>query len=59
VGKPFIYTCPRTALNVQGYDDEDEPGTLEGKRYKMFECLACRGFHLVDPETGELMPDRR
>jgi hypothetical protein len=59
MGKPFIFKCPRTGYNVQGYDDEDEPEITEGKRYKMFECLACRGFHLVDPDTGELMGDRR
>ena len=59
MAKPFIFKCPRTGYNVQGYDDDDEPEMVEGKRYKMFECLACRGFHLIDPDTGELMGDRR
>jgi hypothetical protein len=57
--KPFIFRCPRTGYNVQGYDDDDETEMTDGKRYRMFECLACRGFHLIDPDTGKLMGDRR
>lgn len=59
MGKPFIFKCPNTGMNVQGYDAEDEPAPSEAKRYMMVECLACRGFHLVDPATGELMPDHQ
>ena len=59
MAKPFIFKCPKFGLNVQGYDDEDEPERTERRRYKMCECLACGGFHLVDPDTGELISDRR
>jgi hypothetical protein len=45
-----------TGLNVQARDDDD-PAPAGRARFKMFECLACRGFHLVDPSTGALMAE--
>ena len=59
MAKPFIFKCPTTGFDVQGYDDDNGPETVEGMRYRMIECLACRGFHLIDPDTGELARDRR
>lgn len=57
MGRPFLFCCPTTGLNVQARDEDDEPAPAGRARYKMFECLACRGFHLVDPSTGKLMSD--
>ena len=56
MGKLVIFRCPRTGFNVQATDD-DEPEVTDAKHYKMFECLACGGFHLVEPSTGKLMGD--
>lgn len=57
--QPFVFRCPTTGMNVQAFADQDEKPPAGEARYRMTECLACRGFHLVDPETGELMLDRR
>ena len=46
-------------MNVQAFAAEDKDPPAKVARYRMTECLACRGFHLVDPKTGKLMPDRR
>jgi hypothetical protein len=47
----FIYRCPITHLNVQG---TIATGDYEGQTYVTQACLACGGFHLVDPLTGKL-----
>jgi hypothetical protein len=46
-----------TGLNVQARDKDDDPAPAGRARFKMFECLACRGFHLVDSRTGALMTE--
>jgi len=51
----FLYCCPITRLNVQGSVAE---GDFEGQKYITQSCLACGGFHLVDPMTGKL-PERQ
>src|SRR4051812_38600217 len=57
MAKPFTFKCPVTRFTVQSYDEEDGPPPDGRTRYKMIECLACRGLHLVDPQTGGLMAD--
>ena len=51
---PFLFRCPNTGLRVQGWaaDDgsEDDRVTYEGVT-----CLACRGLHMVNPKTGEVL----
>ena len=59
MAKPFLFCCPTTGLNVQAMADDVESTSSDVTAYKMIECLACRGFHLVDPKTGELVTDRR
>jgi len=56
MGKPFLYRCPVTGLTVQGMttDDETSGGVQNGPQ--MVECLACGGFHLVDPSKGPKPP---
>lgn len=51
----FLYCCPITQLNVQGTVAE---GDFEGQKYITQSCLACGGYHLVDPMTGKL-PERQ
>lgn len=56
--KPVLFSCPTTGLNVQLRAAEARSEPVEGAPYRMFECLACRGFHLVDPTNGEVMSRR-
>src|SRR5271157_1018738 len=51
---PFLYQCPATGQNVQGWFAEDV-STAEGESYWPFECLACRRVHLVNPATGRVL----
>jgi hypothetical protein len=50
----FIFRCPSTGLNVQGWF-ADAPGEVEGECYEMVACLACRRIHLVNPATGRVL----
>ena len=59
MAKLFVFRCPRTGFNVEGQDSEEERALVEAVRYQMVACPACGGFHLVDPETGEHMSERR
>jgi hypothetical protein len=47
----FVYRCPRTGLNVQGWiaDDSTEG---EAESYEAVTCTACTRVHLVNPKTG-------
>ena len=56
MGRPFLYCCPVNGMNVQGMtsDDETSGGREHGR--VMVECLACGGFHLVDPAKGPKPP---
>ena len=51
---PFLYRCPTTGQNVQGFfaDDGSENG---GETYETVTCLACRLVHLINPKTGRIL----
>ena len=51
----FIYRCPTTALNVQGWfaDEVADDDTA----YETVTCLACRQVHLVHRATGKVLGD--
>lgn len=51
----FIYRCPVTTLNVQGSADD---GDTESEVVVPQTCLACGQVHLVDPRTGQLVPEK-
>jgi hypothetical protein len=48
----FIYRCPTTALNVQGWTAGDP--SENGGKYGAVTCLMCKQIHLVNPTTGKL-----
>lgn len=50
----FIFRCPTTGMNVQGWvsDDGSENG---GETYETVTCLACSMVHLVNPKTGKTL----
>jgi hypothetical protein len=51
----FVYRCPNTGLNVQGFiaDDPAPAG------YYPVTCLACTRLHLVDPKTFKVAASER
>jgi hypothetical protein len=53
---PFLYRCPNTGLEVQGFvaDDAAKAGGLQPVT-----CLACTRLHLVDPKTAKIADSRR
>jgi hypothetical protein len=50
---PFVYRCPNTGLNVQGFSAEEVPADDES--FETLTCLACRQVHLVNPTTGRVL----
>ena len=51
--RPFIYRCPVTGQNVQGFSTAVDSPDKE-RRYEAVRCLACGHFHMVNPATGKL-----
>ena len=52
----FLYRCPKTRLNVQGWL-ADAPPKPEKQSYDAVTCLACGGVHLVNPASGKTIDD--
>jgi len=50
----FIYRCPATSFNVQGWVADDP---TEGKHdtYEAVTCTACTRVHMVNPKNGKLL----
>jgi len=55
VATAFVYKCPNTGFNVQGFiaDDPAPAG------YHPVTCLACTRLHLVDPKTSKVATSER
>ncbi len=49
----FLYRCPNTGLNVQGFTADDP--TEEDTGYKIMSCTACARVHSVNPKTGKVL----
>ena len=52
----FLYRCPNTGKNVQGWI-ADDPAAYSEHRYEAVSCLACARIHLVNPKTGRSIND--
>ena len=50
---PFLYRCPNTGRQVQGWI-ADDPTDEDDDTYQSLECLACTRVHLVNPKTGRV-----
>jgi hypothetical protein len=50
---PFLYRCPNTGQNVQGFTAEEVNGN--DNVYETITCLACQQVHLVNPGTGKVL----
>jgi hypothetical protein len=53
---PFLFRCPNTGLNVQGWIAEAaENSDAERYEYELVSCIACGQGHLVNPQTGKTL----
>jgi hypothetical protein len=50
----FVYRCPTTGLNVQGWF-ADGPSEHEGEVYETMMCVACTREHLINRSTGRVL----
>jgi hypothetical protein len=50
----YLYRCPTTGRNVQGWSADDPSETGE-QAYVSVSCLACNRLHMVDPKTGKIL----
>ena len=48
----FIYRCPRTGQEVQGWATAD---LGDGETYEPVTCTACGRIHLVNSKSGKLL----
>jgi hypothetical protein len=50
----FVYRCPTTGLNAQGWF-ADDPSEHEGEVYETITCVACTRVHLINRSTGRVL----
>jgi len=50
----FLYRCPNTGLNVQGWV-ADDPNDWGEDTFESMTCTACTRVHLVNPNTGKVL----
>jgi len=51
---PFLYRCPYTGLNVQGWV-ADDPTEREDDAYEAIPCTICTRVHLINPKIGKVL----
>ena len=51
---PFLYRCPNTGTNVQGWI-ADDPDDRDDDSFEAVTCNACSRVHLVNPKTGKVL----
>ena len=49
----FVYRCPNTGLNVEGFA-ADDPTDADTMTYEPMVCAACTRVHLVNPKIGKV-----
>jgi len=57
MGRAYLFCCPTTGQNVQGYSERDPPAAGASPVYEGVVCLACGSLHIVDPATGRLLTE--
>jgi hypothetical protein len=50
----FIFRCPKTRRNVQGWFADDAPANEE-EAYDSVKCPACNRMHFVNRLTGKTL----
>jgi hypothetical protein len=51
----FMFRCPITGLQVQGWSDDDAKD--EEDAFVTVACSACSGAHFVNARTGRALGD--
>jgi hypothetical protein len=51
----FLYRCPNTGLNVQGWVSDDP--SPDDDSFRAVTCTACTRVHLVNPKTGKVLAE--
>jgi hypothetical protein len=54
----FLYRCPNTGLNVQGWSPDEVPDD-EPESYESVTCTACAQLHFVNCVTGKVLGHER
>jgi hypothetical protein len=54
--KPVVIRCPVVGLDAQALL-EAESSESDAVIYRPVACIACGGFHLVNPKTGRLLSE--
>jgi hypothetical protein len=49
----FLYRCPTTGFQVQGWSADDDPEN--GEHFETVTCLACGRPHFVNPKNGRVL----
>jgi hypothetical protein len=53
----FVFRCPNTGLNVQGWSAEDIQD--ERETYESITCTACGQLHFVNRASGKVLTKRK
>jgi hypothetical protein len=53
--RTFLYRCPTTGFQVQGYSPEQTSGDADA--YEVVTCTVCARVHLVNSATGKVLGD--
>jgi hypothetical protein len=51
---PFIFRCPTTGWNVQGWLADDVSAD-DREIYEPVRCNACDGMHFINPTTRRVL----
>ena len=51
----FLYRCPTTGRNVQGWVAEEVNSDNGDNVYETLLCLACNRHNVVNPSTGKVL----
>jgi len=55
MGRPVVFKCPETGLNVQHWLDDEGPDDHVGKTFVSVACSACNRLHFVNRADGKLL----
>jgi hypothetical protein len=55
---PFLYRCPTTGFQVQGFALDDDVPEAANDVFVGVTCAACGLVHLVNPKTGKTPSER-
>lgn len=55
----FLYRCPTTGQNVQGFVSDEPSGDSDSddefNEFAAVSCPACTALHWVNPKTGKVL----